>query len=564
MIGYEVVIKNHLHYLYRFFQELITTSSYYSQIPRYLFMRHRRTVYIPHATIFDFFRLEEALRSKDPGVTLPYWDCTLDYEMNDPTESVIFSYRFAGNGDGEVRNGKFRRWGLVRNLGLTGNLMNKRTMKRILKRRRTSEISEPTARNRHNMEFYHNGIHSWVGGDLGFLNTATRDPIFFLLHAFIDYIWWRFQQRQLQLDIDPFTDYPENFGHFRHAPDARMAGFENYVNADGYSSHWTTDIYTYQLSPECPHCGHSNWLDCVSGLCVSKTGNNRPGQRTTLARETGGRVFKSQGQGGTLARESDGRTFNTTRVLERLVHKEAAHPNSIDKEVKDLQNVIRLPARAEDVGVGKSPVQNTFEINGRSSSEQWVFMPVKVINERSGDLIYNSYPVRNGRPIWRDDIYTASNSKELSSFLPHQSAATYEHCKRSRTGVLKIYLRVDGLNYDGHSFEHALTDERLPFSSGYSYVAIKKPGPNATEIMVTAHDECGRMCKPMCRFEGSTDYVSCTGHLRVGADAYDMYAPSVAEAMNLLWKFKHDKNICPSLTDTHVYITFLCDSQSFP
>ncbi|XP_021354627.1 tyrosinase-like protein 1 isoform X2 [Mizuhopecten yessoensis] len=481
------------------------------------------------------YLLEQALRVVDDTVTLPYWDCTLDYEMEDPTESIIFSYRFAGNGDGKVLNGVFRNWGLVRNVGLKGNLMSKWAMDEILSRRRTHRITEPDAQNRHNIEFRHNGIHSWVGGHVGLMNMATRDPLFFLIHCFIDYVWWRFQQQQIKRDIDPSSDYPINYGSHQHRPSAKMTGFPDYRNRDGYSNHWTRDIYTYQLSPECPQCGHSSWLKCVRGVCVSKARNTR--------RERNSRQTTSFSQSGNV------------RKLDNAVHHNITHQN-------EDPPIVTMKKRAGDIYHGISPVQNTFEIDGKASVDQWVFMPVKVINVKSGDLIYNSYPINNGHPMWNDDIYTASNSEVVSSFLPQHSAATYENCKRSTSGALKIYVRIDGRNYDGHSVEHALTDERLPFSSSYAYVAIKSPLHKPVELMATAHDECGRMCRPMCRFKGNNDFIPCTGHMHIKHKDNGMYASTVADAMLTVWRFENGENIFPKSSDKLVYLSFLCDSKS--
>ncbi|XP_060081981.1 tyrosinase-like protein 1 [Ylistrum balloti] len=478
------------------------------------------------------YLLEEALRSVDNNVTLPYWDCTLDYEMEDPTESVIFSYRFAGNGDGEVTNGKFKDWRLVRNVGLNGILMSKQAMNAILSRRRTRRITEPAAQNQHNIEFRHNSIHSWIGGNVALMNTATRDPLFFLIHCFIDYIWWQFQQKQIKRNIDPSSDYPKEYGDRSHRPNAKMEGFTGYRNRDGYSNHWTRDIYTYQLSPECPDCGNSTWLNCIQGVCVSKA---------QIRRGRGRSKFKITEQTAHVSQ---------TRTMGKLF--DADHR-------RNLSNEHMSKMTAHDIFYGKSPAQNTFEINGKASTDQWVFLPVKVINKKSGDLVYHSYPV------WNNDIYAISNSEALSSFLPKQSAAKYEHCRRSRNGALQVFVRVDGLNYDGHFKEQALTDDRLPFSSGYTYIAIKRPDHTPVELMSTAHDECGRMCRPMCRTRGVPDYIPCTGHMRISSNDSDMFASTVTDAMLKVWKFENEKNSCPSTTDSRVYVTFLCDSMAvFP
>ncbi|KAH3790202.1 hypothetical protein DPMN_168398 [Dreissena polymorpha] len=54
------------------------------------------------------FRVEEKLREVDPEVSLAYWDYSMDYYLPLPSDSVIWSSCFAGNGDGIVREGPFR------------------------------------------------------------------------------------------------------------------------------------------------------------------------------------------------------------------------------------------------------------------------------------------------------------------------------------------------------------------------------------------------------------------------------------------------------------------------
>jgi tyrosinase len=44
------------------------------------------------------------------------------------------------------------------------------------------------------LENIHNGVHDWVGGTMGLLETAAADPIFWMHHANIDRIWWQWQQ----------------------------------------------------------------------------------------------------------------------------------------------------------------------------------------------------------------------------------------------------------------------------------------------------------------------------------------------------------------------------------
>lgn len=75
-------------------------------------------------------------------------------------------------------------------------------MRAVLSRRRFQDISEPLPRgNIYSLERHHNGPHVWVGGHLSALNSATWDPVFFMHHAYIDAVWARFRQLQIQSGI---------------------------------------------------------------------------------------------------------------------------------------------------------------------------------------------------------------------------------------------------------------------------------------------------------------------------------------------------------------------------
>ncbi|XP_060590290.1 tyrosinase-like protein [Ruditapes philippinarum] len=143
----------------------------------------------------------------------------------------------------------------------------------VLTRCRIRDITAPTAMVQFNLERYHGGPHNWVGGQMSGLNTAAHDPVFFLHHAFVDYIWELFRIRQARFcGVNPSTDYPPTMG--LHAAERPMDGFPQYRNVDGYRSYWTQFWYRYERSPTCsmwqPFCG-SPYLRCdmARQRCVS-------------------------------------------------------------------------------------------------------------------------------------------------------------------------------------------------------------------------------------------------------------------------------------------------------
>ena len=205
-----------------------------------------------------------------PGVTVPYWDSTLDEALPDPTQSVLFTETFLGDGFGIVQTGPFAHWNtlagpLTRNIGQSGQLFKPADIARVTTRLRLAEISEPNAPVNSSLEFHHNQVHLWVGGQMASLHTAAHDPVFWLHHSYVDYVWEQFRRYQRANGVDPTRDYPTFVNDSMHLAGAPM-GLSNLRNIDGMSDVFTSFHYTYEPSPTCsqrfPDCG-SPYLRCV-------------------------------------------------------------------------------------------------------------------------------------------------------------------------------------------------------------------------------------------------------------------------------------------------------------
>jgi tyrosinase len=122
----------------------------------------------------------------------------VDHAMEDPTKSIFWSSLFLGNGQGRVVNGPFANWTtpsegryLQRNIGLSrSSLINATSIQNVFRKRYNSEILTPTAaRDIDNLERHHDSVHVWIGGHMGGTPSSPQDPVFFLHHCFIDYLW---------------------------------------------------------------------------------------------------------------------------------------------------------------------------------------------------------------------------------------------------------------------------------------------------------------------------------------------------------------------------------------
>lgn len=216
------------------------------------------------------------------GVPIPYWDSTLDFEMEDPTESILWTKKYLGNGFGLVKTGPFADFQtplgpLFRNIGSDGCLFENKAMNGIFRYNRLAHISEPTAEESVSLEGQHNSIHNWVDGQMNNIDGSAHDPVFFVHHSFVDHIWETFRGLQLKYGIDPTTDTvlpPENVT-LQNVTDPAV-GLTGYYNEDGYSVMIATMV-KYMPRPQCPFCSGSSDLYCdkSKGLCVSKRRNPR-------------------------------------------------------------------------------------------------------------------------------------------------------------------------------------------------------------------------------------------------------------------------------------------------
>ena len=234
--------------------------------------------------------MEEALRTKNRRVTLPYWDSTLDFRMKDPKESIMWTEMFLGNGIGVVTSGPFALWRtpsnntyLRRQLeGKPSSLVDPDKLRNVFTKKYHREILPPTAAKlEDNIEEHHNGVHRWVGGldgHMAGLDTSAMDPVFFLHHCYIDYLWEKFRKRQKRLRINSETDYPAG-AQTNQQPYRIMDNlYPPKTSIEGYSNSFTKYIYRYADAPTCRNrCGrgYTGFLFCNRKIykCVSRSRN---------------------------------------------------------------------------------------------------------------------------------------------------------------------------------------------------------------------------------------------------------------------------------------------------
>lgn len=238
-------------------------------------------------------QLEIALRLEDPTVAIPYWDSTLDSSLPSPADTVLWTADFLGNGQGKVTSGPFASWKavshpkalefspdltIVRNVGQSqfGTLYRDSDVANIMGRTSFNNLTyciDPF------FELVHGGVHMFVGGLMEPIEVSTNDPVFYLLHGYVDYLWEQFRQKSQTADKRE-TQYPSDAEacNSYHYFNASMQPF-TIKNKDGMLNDYTKIYYQYDPTPTCtasyPNCG-SPYLFCETKKykCMSKV---RPG-----------------------------------------------------------------------------------------------------------------------------------------------------------------------------------------------------------------------------------------------------------------------------------------------
>lgn len=160
---------------------------------------HNTAHFLPWHRWFTFL-YEEELRKFDPQVTIPYWDWTFDAQR--PLASPIFSPYYLGTKTGRSGDCDWivsfpRKHCLVRNYTPNdhrrfGTFYGRRTIDRLItdSRMSWSEFANLFETSPHGIVHYKIG---GPGGDLSDM-ASPNDPMFFIHHSMVDYVWMQRQQ----------------------------------------------------------------------------------------------------------------------------------------------------------------------------------------------------------------------------------------------------------------------------------------------------------------------------------------------------------------------------------
>ena len=165
-------------------------------------------------------RLEALLREVDPRVSLHYWDFTTDPRASDNGTggtTNLFTDDFMGNDDGDV-SAPFEslRGPIIRRKVRQGppSPNDIKSDEEIISNGDMESKENQWKGFREYLEVTpHNYIHPYIGGSIGFGDTAFEDPFVFLLHSNIDRLWAKWQLvpgKEWRLDPEQVYGVEEN------------------------------------------------------------------------------------------------------------------------------------------------------------------------------------------------------------------------------------------------------------------------------------------------------------------------------------------------------------------
>ena len=124
----------------------------------------------------QMFEMEQAVQNINPKISLAFWDTANDQALNSPLWDQGFMGSFNTN------------WDLRRRLGNDGPMPTPLEVNNLYGISNFFQFSNELERRN-----VHRGAHVWTGGAMP-TPLSPRDPIFYLHHTFVDFIWYNWEE----------------------------------------------------------------------------------------------------------------------------------------------------------------------------------------------------------------------------------------------------------------------------------------------------------------------------------------------------------------------------------
>lgn len=207
------------------------------------------------------------------------------------------------------------------------------------------------------------------------------------------------------------------------------------------------------------------------------------------------------------------------------------------------------------------PIQNTYEIDGVADSSKWLYVPIAIKTMRAPNHTYEINGYKNGL-MSTYDIYDPRTSNQFQRRLKVDQLPQRTHSSISGSGASKVYLKSDGLSYEGSYLDYVLVDNRMPISEYVGYVAVKDPKFGRSQSFISVFDSLGELCKPRCatsRSRSNPKYRPCSGLIEADTSNPEMAYKSIPDAVLDMWTIKDPY---PPRVSRPPYLEFLCDNTN--
>ncbi|MDW5290169.1 tyrosinase family protein [Formosa sp. PL04] len=124
----------------------------------------------------QMFEMEQAVQDINPKISLAFWETPSDQALDSPLWDENFMGSFNTN------------WNLRRNLANNGPMPTPSELNSLYNISNFFEFSNELERKN-----VHRGAHVWTGGAMP-TPLSPRDPIFYLHHTFIDFVWYNWEE----------------------------------------------------------------------------------------------------------------------------------------------------------------------------------------------------------------------------------------------------------------------------------------------------------------------------------------------------------------------------------
>jgi len=161
-------------------------------LPLPVYCQHGSILFLPWHRAY-LYLFEKALQDRVKGVTLPWWDWTVEHQQGIPRAYAVRKAEGRKNPlfdspiqkSGREATGQSR---TIRTPGHPGELPSPEVVEQVLANRDFLTFQSQ-------LEGIHDGVHVWTGGTMGRIPVAAYDPVFWAHHCMIDRLWYLWQLR---------------------------------------------------------------------------------------------------------------------------------------------------------------------------------------------------------------------------------------------------------------------------------------------------------------------------------------------------------------------------------